>query len=94
MKGFQEKPEKPSTYYTFNWETKEWDFESEGFNKDVRAHRDAKLGMCDWTQMPDANLSEDMTNAWRGYRQELRDITDSMSGKDDLTQIEWPEAPQ
>lgn len=92
--GFQEKPERPSSYYVFNWETKDWDFESEGFNKDVRAHRDAKLGMCDWTQMSDSTLSDDMKNAWRGYRQELRDITDNMSGKDDLTQLDWPEPPQ
>jgi hypothetical protein len=54
---------------------------------EVRAERNMYLAECDWTQLPDAPLD---TNAWRVYRQALRDIT----AQTDPYNIAWPEPPQ
>lgn len=53
----------------------------------VRALRNARLFDTDWTQLPDAPLSEAQKARWRTYRQELRDMMDDFEW--DLTQ--WPE---
>lgn len=37
--------------------------------------RNKLLSLCDWTQMPDVDLSEDLKNEWKDYRSQLRDIT-------------------
>ena len=43
--------------------------------QEVRDERNGKLNSSDWTQLPDSPLTEEQKNAWRQYRQELRDIT-------------------
>lgn len=40
---------------------------------DVRSQRNALLTACDWTQLPDAPLTDTQRLAWRVYRQALRD---------------------
>jgi hypothetical protein len=40
----------------------------------VRAERNARLQQCDYTQLPDVPLSALQIEAWRMYRQELRDM--------------------
>ena len=57
---------------------------------DVRARRDALLTACDWTQMPDAPLTDEVKALWRTYRQKLRDITEIYSDPD---KVVWPLAP-
>lgn len=37
--------------------------------------RNDELMRCDWTQAPDAPLTDQQKEAWRLYRQQLRDIT-------------------
>ena len=61
----------------------------------LRQKRNAKLAESDWRAMPDLTLSDD----WKTYRQELRDMTKTLSD-DDLAkfadnskEIEWPEKP-
>lgn len=56
---------------------------------DVRGERDLLLMRCDWTQMPDADLSDDERAAWRAYRQALRDVT----SQDSPAAVVWPSAP-
>jgi hypothetical protein len=41
----------------------------------IRDERTVELKLSDWTQLPDSPLTEEQKNAWRQYRQELRDIT-------------------
>ena len=36
--------------------------------------RNQKLAHCDWTQLPDAQLSEELKIEWTNYRQALRDL--------------------
>lgn len=55
----------------------------------VRAERNTRLRICDWTQVTDSPLSEEDLNAWRAYRQALRDIT-----QQDINNIVWPDAPE
>jgi len=43
--------------------------------QEVREERGSRLNSSDWTQLPDSPLTEEQKNAWRQYRQELRDIT-------------------
>ena len=42
---------------------------------EVRDERNSRLNSSDWTQITDSPLTEEQKNAWRQYRQELRDIT-------------------
>ena len=51
---------------------------------DLRSRRDGLLFACDWTQLPDAPLTEAQRTAWRTYRQALRDVPE--------TGI-WPNSP-
>ena len=44
----------------------------------LRTERNMRLVNSDYTQLPDVNLSEAQVEAWRVYRQELRDITDNL----------------
>ena len=52
-------------------EEKEWeDGASTRAWKDLRTERDRKIAATDWRAMPDLTLSD----AWKTYRQELRDL--------------------
>lgn len=55
----------------------------------IRAERNRRLAASDWTQMPDAPLSEDQRDAWRAYRQALRDMLADCDPDDPV----WPEIP-
>ncbi|MBV2149278.1 phage tail assembly chaperone [Sphingobium sp. AS12] len=57
---------------------------------DLRRHRDHLLAASDFTQMPDAPLTNDRREAWRLYRQALRDLPETAT---DLHAIEWPVLP-
>jgi len=57
----------------------------------IRATRDSKLAVCDWTQNSDSPLDEDAKAAWRSYRQALRDIPEQDRFPDD---VNWPEEPE
>lgn len=55
-----------------------------------RTQRDLLLARSDWTQLPDAALSDEEKAAWTTYRQALRDITDQSLFP---TTIDWPLVP-
>lgn len=42
--------------------------------QEIRTRRDELLNETDWTQMKDTSLSEEKQEAYRKYRQELRDV--------------------
>ena len=56
----------------------------------VRAERDARLAICDWTQLADAPLTAEVKAAWATYRQALRDLPETQS---DPANVVWPAAP-
>ena len=59
----------------------------------ARKIRNEKLLQCDWTQLPNSNLSEEKKEEWETYRQKLRDLPDS-----DILNWHWienfPERPK
>ena len=55
----------------------------------VRSVRKDKMTESDWTQLPDVSLTPEQVEAWRVYRQALRDITDGLQW--DVTT--WPAKP-
>lgn len=57
---------------------------------DLRAKRDALLAACDWTQIADSPLSDEVKAAWRTYRQALRDLPENTQ---DPAVVSWPVAP-
>lgn len=56
----------------------------------VRQQRTDILRECDWTQLPDAALTDAQKLQWRTYRQALRDISTQAGFPWD---VQWPEAP-
>ena len=63
----------------------------------LRLERNTRLTACDWTQSRDLILSND--DAWKTYRQSLRDLPASASPSLDsnydldLTSVTWPTEP-
>lgn len=56
----------------------------------ARFLRDNALAACDWTQLPDADLTPAEKAAWAAYRQALRDLPASHQ---DGELIDWPQKP-
>ena len=59
---------------------------------DVRSQRNALLTACDWTQLPDAPLTDTQRLAWRVYRQALRDYP-ALIDIDTWSAPEFPDPP-
>ena len=55
--------------------------------EEIRRHRNGLLLETDWTALPDVTMSD----AWKTYRQELRDIPASNTVYADVT---WPPKPE
>ena len=55
----------------------------------IRIERDRRLAASDWTQLPDAPLTEVQRAAWRAYRQALRDFPATSDPDDPI----WPDQP-
>lgn len=56
----------------------------------IRSQRNSLLADCDWTQLPDVDLSTEQKSAWASYRQQLRDITTQF---EDPGNVVWPIEP-
>ena len=55
----------------------------------LRSERDQKLSDTDWRAMPDLTLSDD----WKTYRQELRDLPSKYNDTTVQGTITWPTEP-
>lgn len=53
----------------------------------IRAKRNALIAASDWTQLPDAPLTDAQKAAWQIYRQALRDVTEQATFPQS---VEWP----
>lgn len=64
---------------------------------ELRSFRDNRLFICDWTQLPNAPLTEQQKQAWEVYRQELRDLPENITDPKPLVLDEnhpsWPVPP-
>lgn len=57
----------------------------------IRGERVKLLSACDWTQLPDAPLTDNERLAWQQYRQALRDLPQTYQSPDDVI---FPEVAQ
>lgn len=89
---WRDKPAKPNEFYVWTL-NQGWVFDQERFYAQVRKDRDTLLIQSDWTQFNDSPLSAADKEAWATYRQQLRDITEHLSGVTDLEQVPWPTEP-
>lgn len=89
-------PDKPqdTDYFTYVWSDEAGGWVSvpteANLSNQARARRDALLSESDWTQLQDAPLTEQELQAWREYRQHLRDVPEREGFPQDF---EWPTAP-
>jgi hypothetical protein len=83
-------PEKPSLWFDFDFNTKQWVGNEVRAKFDVNERRKKLLLASDWTQLPNNPLSTEKQTAWTNYRQELRDITIQSGYPFDVV---WPTKP-
>ena len=57
----------------------------------LRDERNHKLKDSDWIVTKSLEAGEPVPDAWKTYRQALRDITDTY---DSLNDVVWPERPE
>lgn len=86
------RPPQPNIYYDWDNSIESWVL-SDRFLFEVRAERNKRLLGSDWTQIPNSPLNEEQKGAWATYRQQLRDITEQLTGITDIEQVPWPTEP-
>ena len=86
------RPPQPNIHYDWDNDTESWVL-SPRLMEEVKAKRNKMLLASDWTQFNDSPLSAADKEAWATYRQQLRDITEHLSGVTDLEQVPWPTEP-
>lgn len=86
----------PPTYdhlHTVKWTGSQWKIVDAivdvSADKNVRSLRNNLLADTDWTQLPDAPLTEAQRAEFTEYRKALRDITKSKG----WPKVEWPKSP-
>ena len=60
---------------------------------EIRETRNYRLRASDWTQMPDAPLSDSKKLEWATYRQQLRDLPSLYLNETDINNVVFPEKP-
>jgi hypothetical protein len=61
------------------FKAKLWREQPETVKELLRPERNRLLAESDWTQLNDTTVPEDKIDAWAAYRQDLRDLTDSIN---------------
>lgn len=84
------KPTMPSIYHDWDAASKSWVLNSDRLNAVFRAQRNEMLAACDWTQMPDVDLTDAKKQEWAAYRQALRDLPANTT---DPANPDWPLPP-
>lgn len=89
-------PPKPRKGHEIYWTGAEWkqrrlsEQRTDGIAASARANRNGLLLASDWTQLPDVPAWVNV-DAWRTYRQALRDVPQQPEFP---SKIVWPEKPQ
>ena len=60
---------------------------------DLRQDRNKLLLECDWTDLPNAVLSDEKKTEWQTYRTNLRDITNGLTTVEVVNSVTWPTKP-
>ena len=59
----------------------------------LRGRRNYLLQECDWTDLPNADLTDEKKSEWQIYRTNLRDITNGLTTVDEVKAVSWPSKP-
>ena len=90
MEEIRDIPIKPNDCCEFNWQTKQWEDNSDIAKQQVLAKRQQLLSESDWTDTFSASTRLTNYEEWQVYRQALRDITQQ---SDYPFVVIWPEQP-
>jgi hypothetical protein len=90
-RGWSWRPERPSEFH--EWKNKLWVVNLELLWLRIRTQRDTKLLKSDWTQIPDAPITEAKRIEWQIYRQALRDVPNNNSTVEFMADVVWPTPP-
>jgi hypothetical protein len=82
----------PNGNFTRNYITRTLTQE-EKLDKWIRGKRDHGLYNCDWTQLPDNDLTDEEKVKWLAYRKYLRDMTKTYANISHPDEIIWPNPP-
>lgn len=69
------RPKKESEFHVWDATGKLWQLDEDSLIIASKGKRNIMLQQSDWTQLPDVSLTEDQKNAWRKYREFLRNMT-------------------
>jgi|TARA_B100001939_G_scaffold172036_1_gene148276 hypothetical protein len=58
-----------------------------------RIKRNILLQECDWTDLPNAPLTDEKKQEWLDYRQSLRDATEGLTTVNEINSYEFPTKP-
>ena len=83
----------PNQYAVYNTATKTWSWDAASVLTDIRMRRNELLGVSDWTQLSDTNLTAEQKAAAVDYRRTLRDITNGLDNPVTADAIDWPTPP-
>ena len=61
--------------------------------KSLRVQRNGLLANSDWTDLPNAPLTDEKKAEWQTYRTNLRDITNGLTTVKQVEDVEFPEKP-
>lgn len=84
----------PRPGYYYYWANARWHLDEARLLTAIRDQRNEMLIACDWTQMPDAPLTEQQRTAWAIYRQSLRDVPQNNANVASLDEVQWPSKPE
>lgn len=59
----------------------------------LRAERNGLLKDSDWTDLPNAVLTDEKKSEWQTYRTNLRDITEGLTTVEEVEAVVFPEKP-
>ncbi|BAQ90966.1 hypothetical protein [uncultured Mediterranean phage uvMED] len=59
----------------------------------LRGRRNNLLQESDWTDLPNAVLTDEKKSEWQSYRTELRDLTDGLDTVEKVKAVEFPTKP-
>lgn len=90
--GWQTRDARPTEHH--DWVDGAWQLNAERFWQGVRQDRFYKLCECDWTQMPDAPLTDAKKAEWATYRQALRDLPANNTTATGIDDIIYPTKPE
>ena len=91
--AFHARDPAPNHFYKWDVENEVWVFQSDYFLSELRKLRNQRIVLTDWTQLPDAPLTDAQKTEWQTYRQALRDVPLNNSNVTSLDEVVWPTEP-